>query len=246
MANPIRSTAESLKGMGITLKNFFRKPVTVQYPEQVRKLPARVRGRHVLHRYENGLERCIACMLCSGSCPADAIYIEPAENDPAKPNSFGERYAEIFQVDMLRCIFCGYCQMACPTGAITLESNTASGNFQPPLDALQQGRFARTTRHGHTGSGSGLGNAAATGCTADHSRIQGPVRRLGNYRRRRRAEATCPKKLARRAHLKRCASTPQRSHRAKPRPRRLPVPPADAGSVAAAGKRGITKWNRLF
>ena len=125
MANPIRSTRESLKGMGITLKNFFRKPVTVQYPEQTRKLPARVRGRHVLHRYENGLERCIACMLCSGSCPADAIYIEAAENDPAKPTSFGERYAEVFQVDMLRCIFCGYCQMACPTGAITLESNTA-------------------------------------------------------------------------------------------------------------------------
>ncbi len=125
MANPLKATGDSLKGMGITLKNFFRKPVTVQYPEQVRKLPARVRGRHVLHRYENGLERCIACMLCSGSCPADAIYIEPAENNPAQPSSAGERYAEVFQIDMLRCIFCGYCQMACPTGAITLESNTA-------------------------------------------------------------------------------------------------------------------------
>ncbi|HEX2912972.1 MAG TPA: NADH-quinone oxidoreductase subunit NuoI [Chloroflexia bacterium] len=125
MANPIKATTESLKGMGVTLKNFFRKPVTVQYPEQVRKLPPRIRGRHVLHRYENGLERCIACMLCSGTCPADAIYIEPAENNPEKPNSFGERYARVFQVDMLRCIFCGYCQAACPTGAITLESNTA-------------------------------------------------------------------------------------------------------------------------
>ena len=125
MANPIKATGETLKGMGITLKNFFRKPVTVQYPEQMRKLPARERGRHVLHRYENGLERCIACMLCSGTCPADAIYIEAEENDPAKPTSFGERYARIFQVDMLRCIFCGYCQAACPTGAITLEANTA-------------------------------------------------------------------------------------------------------------------------
>ncbi len=125
MANPIKATGESLRGMGITLKNFFRKSVTVQYPEQVRKLPARVRGRHVLHRYENGLERCIACMLCSGTCPADAIYIEPAENNPENPTSPGERYASIFQVDMLRCIFCGYCQAACPTGAITLENNTA-------------------------------------------------------------------------------------------------------------------------
>ncbi len=125
MANPIKMTADSLKGMGVTLKNMFRKPVTIQYPEQIRKVPPRERGRHVLHRYENGLERCIACMLCSGTCPADAIYIEPAENDPAKPSSFGERYANVFQIDMLRCIFCGYCQAACPTGAITLESQTA-------------------------------------------------------------------------------------------------------------------------
>jgi NADH-quinone oxidoreductase subunit I len=115
--------------MGITLKNFFRKPVTVQYPEQMRKMPPRTRGRHVLHRYDTGLERCIACMLCSGTCPADAIYIEPAENDPAKPNSYGERYANVFQIDMLRCIFCGYCQAACPTGAITLESNTALATY---------------------------------------------------------------------------------------------------------------------
>jgi NADH-quinone oxidoreductase subunit I len=129
MANPFKSTAETLKGMGVTLKNFFSKPVTVQYPEQVRNLPARVRGRHVLHRYDNSLERCIACMLCSGTCPADAIYIEPAENDPEKPNSPGERYAKVFQIDMLRCIFCGYCQAACPTGAITLENNTALATY---------------------------------------------------------------------------------------------------------------------
>ncbi|MEI6045317.1 MAG: NADH-quinone oxidoreductase subunit NuoI [Chloroflexota bacterium] len=129
MANPVTSVGESLRGMGITLKNFFRKPVTVQYPEQMRQLPPRERGRHVLHRYENGLERCIACMLCSGTCPAAAIYIEPEENDPAQPTSFGERYARIFQIDMLRCIFCGYCQAACPTGAITLESNTALAEY---------------------------------------------------------------------------------------------------------------------
>jgi NADH-quinone oxidoreductase subunit I len=129
MANPFKITGDTLKGMGITLKNFFRKPVTVQYPEQMRKVAPRTRGRHVLHRYENGLERCIACMLCSGTCPADAIYIEPEENDPNNPTSFGERYAKIFQVDMLRCIFCGQCQMACPTGAITLESKTELATY---------------------------------------------------------------------------------------------------------------------
>ena len=125
MANLFKEVGETLKGMGVTFRTMLKKPVTVQYPEQQRILPARERGRHVLHRYENSLERCIACMLCSGTCPADAIYIEPAENDPAKPISFGERYAKTFQIDMLRCIFCGYCQSACPTGAITLENNTA-------------------------------------------------------------------------------------------------------------------------
>ncbi|MEI7556764.1 NADH-quinone oxidoreductase subunit I [Candidatus Chlorohelix sp.] len=123
MANPFKATGNTFKGMGVTLKNIFHKPLTVQYPEHMRKLPPRERGRHVLHRYENGLERCIACMLCSGTCPADAIYIEPEENDPTQPVSFGERHARVFQIDILRCIFCGYCQAACPTGAITLESN---------------------------------------------------------------------------------------------------------------------------
>lgn len=123
--NPVKATAATVKGMGITFKNMFRKPTTVQYPEQKRTVAPRERGRHVLHRYESGLERCIACMLCSGTCPADAIYIEPAENNPEKPNSQGERFAQTFQIDMIRCIFCGYCQAACPTGAITLESDTA-------------------------------------------------------------------------------------------------------------------------
>jgi NADH-quinone oxidoreductase subunit I len=99
----------------------FRSPVTVQYPEQRRDLPERTRGRHMLHRYENGLERCIGCYLCAGACPADCIYIEAAENDPDHPVSAGERYAAVYEIDMLRCIFCGHCEEACPTGAITLE-----------------------------------------------------------------------------------------------------------------------------
>ncbi len=69
-----------LKGMATTLKNIGKKPTTVSYPEEERELPARFRGRHVLHRYDNGLERCVGCYLCAGACPADAIYIEAEEN----------------------------------------------------------------------------------------------------------------------------------------------------------------------
>ncbi len=110
-----------IKGMATTLKNMGKKPTTVSYPEEERELPPRFRGRHVLHRYENGLERCVGCFLCAGACPADAIYIEADENSEERRVSPGERYAKVFDVNLLRCIFCGYCQAACPTGAITLE-----------------------------------------------------------------------------------------------------------------------------
>jgi NADH-quinone oxidoreductase subunit I len=113
---------EMLKGLGTTIKEFGKKPTTVSYPEEKRPLPARFRGRHVLHRYEGGLERCVGCYLCAGACPADAIYIEAEENTDEHRVSPGERYARVFDVNLLRCIFCGYCEQACPTGAITLEN----------------------------------------------------------------------------------------------------------------------------
>jgi NADH-quinone oxidoreductase subunit I len=112
---------EVIKGLATTLKELGQKPTTVSYPEEKRELPARFRGRHVLHRYEGGLERCVGCYLCAGACPADAIYIEAEENTDELRVSPGERYARVFDVNLLRCIFCGYCEQACPTGAITLE-----------------------------------------------------------------------------------------------------------------------------
>ncbi len=112
-----------LRGLLTTFKSLFEKPVTIQYPEQKRPVRARFRGRHVLRRYENGLERCIGCSLCSAACPADAIFVEAAQNTDEERYSPGERYAKTYEINMIRCIFCGFCEDACPTEAIVLGDN---------------------------------------------------------------------------------------------------------------------------
>src|SRR5512143_2997069 len=110
-----------LKGLWTTFRSAFEKPVTIQYPEVKRPVRTRFKGRHILRRYENGLERCIGCSLCEAACPADAIFVEAAENRDDERYSPGERYARTYEINMLRCIFCGYCEDACPTEAIVLE-----------------------------------------------------------------------------------------------------------------------------
>ncbi len=109
-----------IKSFIVTFKNLISKKFTVQYPEQKIQKPYRARWKHILQRYENGLERCIACMLCAGACPTDAIYIEGEENPYENPYSPGERYAKIFDIDYGRCILCGYCVEACPTEALAM------------------------------------------------------------------------------------------------------------------------------
>ena len=113
------SAAAIAKGMGVTFKEMMQPTLTENYPDTPPSFQERYRGVHVLQRDEHGLEKCVACFLCSAACPAECIYIEATENTDKQRMSGGERYASVYNIDYSRCIFCGYCVEACPTDAIT-------------------------------------------------------------------------------------------------------------------------------
>jgi NADH-quinone oxidoreductase subunit I len=108
---------ELLKGLGISVKYMFKRPVTLNYPHEKGPLSPRFRGEHALRRYPNGEERCIACKLCEAICPAQCIVIE------AEPRDDGSRRTTRYDIDMTKCIYCGFCQEACPVDAIVEGPN---------------------------------------------------------------------------------------------------------------------------
>jgi NADH-quinone oxidoreductase subunit I len=107
---------ELFKGMTVTGRYAFSRPVTVQYPEEKTPLSPRFRGLHALRRYENGEERCIGCKLCEAACPAMAISIETAVRED------GSRRTTRYDIDLTKCIFCGFCEESCPVDSI-VETN---------------------------------------------------------------------------------------------------------------------------
>jgi NADH-quinone oxidoreductase subunit I len=120
-----------LKGLGITIRHLFRKKATINYPEVKREFSEVYRGMHVLKRDEQGRENCTACGLCAVACPAEVITMTAAERKPGEEHLYREeKYASVYEINMLRCIFCGLCEEACPKEAIFLTDRIVPSNYE--------------------------------------------------------------------------------------------------------------------
>ena len=118
-------------GMAKTFKHMFQKDVTIRFPEQTREFAPVYRGMHVLKRDEQGRENCTACGLCAVACPAEAITMRAAEREPGEEHLYREeKYAEMYEINMLRCIFCGLCEEACPKEAVFLTDRIVPTSFE--------------------------------------------------------------------------------------------------------------------
>ncbi len=131
-----------LQGFAVTLKKIAEGVTTRGYrggrggdADLKAPKPERLHGRHVLNKYEDGMEKCIGCELCAGVCPASCIYVRGAENPPEDPKSPGERFGYVYEINYLRCIHCDLCVEACPTEAIT-ETKLFEFSFTNRDDAI--------------------------------------------------------------------------------------------------------------
>ena len=113
-----------LTGLRLTVRHFMRNMfgqrdvVTIQYPEERRRVAPRYRGRHRLTVREDGFIKCVACYMCEEICPAHCIHIDAGE----VPDKSIEKYPVVFDIDELRCVFCGLCVEACPKDAIRMDT----------------------------------------------------------------------------------------------------------------------------
>jgi NADH-quinone oxidoreductase subunit I len=107
-------------GFKVTARHFFRKKITMQYPEEKWVVPPNYRGAPYLVKDQEGRTKCVSCQLCEFVCPPKAIRITPPGPAGAPEVGNVEKAPKEFDINMIRCIFCGFCQEVCPEEAIFL------------------------------------------------------------------------------------------------------------------------------
>ncbi|PAF44285.1 NADH-quinone oxidoreductase subunit NuoI [Helicobacter sp. 11S02596-1] len=113
------------KGLALTLKEFFSKNVTVQYPLETLPLSPRYRAVHNLQRLlESGEERCIGCGLCEKICTSNCIRIITHKGDD------GRKKIDSYTINLGRCIYCGLCAEVCPELAIVMGARFENASEQ--------------------------------------------------------------------------------------------------------------------
>lgn len=102
-----------LAGMGITIRYFFKKPVTVIYPKE--RIPMkRFKGPIAFTEEEkNGDHKCIACNACIKTCPSRCMSLVAM-----KSAVDGKRVLTDFKVNYMLCSLCSLCIDVCPTDAL--------------------------------------------------------------------------------------------------------------------------------
>jgi NADH-quinone oxidoreductase subunit I len=115
---------EVARGLSVTFRKLFVKPITRQYPEEPLEKNEVTRGQPRLVVKDDGNIACVSCGMCEAACPAYAITIDGGETDRAI-----EREPLRFEIDMLRCILCGFCEEACPKDAIYMSDELELADY---------------------------------------------------------------------------------------------------------------------
>jgi NADH-quinone oxidoreductase chain I len=123
-------------GFLTTLKHVFRKPVTIQYPEERREPAERFRGLHALRCHpEGGEERCISCCLCARICPTQCIRLVTSGEE--------KKVIDEYDVDLGHCLFCGLCAEVCPEEAIVLSPRYEASYYRRGETILRKADLLR-------------------------------------------------------------------------------------------------------
>lgn len=132
-------TAKSIAtGHAITLKEFFKPPITIRYPEEKPDYPLGVRGIPSLKVNDQDRLNCTGCGMCARACPTSIISVEMAEDEDGKKM----KYPAYFNLDSSRCLVCNLCIEACPFDALEMSDWVYLAEYDPELMVLNMDDLA--------------------------------------------------------------------------------------------------------